>query len=140
MRPPATPRPGALSGRVAAERGSAAVQSAILFPIVLLLVFGIIQGALWFHARNMALGAAQEGARASSAEGGTGGEQRAHEFVGSLTGGTLIRDLRVSETATSETVTITVIGNAPSLVPGLSGLTVRQSATAPMERFTEVGS
>lgn len=122
------------------ERGSAAVQTAMLFPVVLLLVFGLIQGALWFHARNIALGAAQEGARAASAEGGAGGEQRAREFVGNLTGGTLIRDLDVREATTAEMVTITVVGNAPSLVPGVTGLTVRQSATAPIERFTEVGS
>lgn len=127
-------------GRVAAERGSSAVQSAILFPIVLLLVFGIIQGALWYHARHIALGAAQEGARAASAENGAGGEQRAREFVSQLAGGTLIRDLNVIGTATGETVTITVVGNAPSLVPGVSGLTVQQSATAPIEQFTEAGS
>lgn len=126
--------------RMSRERGSAAVQTAMLFPVALLLVFGIIQGALWFHARNIALGAAQEGARVASAESGAGGEQRAREFVGNLTGGTLIRDLDVRETATSEMVTITVVGNAPSLVPGVTGLTVRQSATAPIERFTEVGS
>jgi hypothetical protein len=119
------------------ERGSAAVQTAMLFPVFLLLVFGLIQGALWFHARNIALGAAQEGARAASAEGGAGGVQRAREFVGNLTGGTLIRDLDVRETATGEMVTIIVVGNAPSLVPGVTGLTVRQSATAPIERFTE---
>ena len=140
MRRWAMPRPGVPPGRAAAERGAAAVQTAILFPVALLLVFGIIQGALWFHARTIALGAAQEGARASSAEGGTGGEDRAREFVSSLTGGTLIRDLAVVEAATGETVMITVVGTAPSLVPGVSGLTVRQSATAPIERFTEVGS
>ena len=140
MREWVMPRSGAPPGGAAAERGSAAVQSAILFPIALLLVFGIIQGALWFHARTIALGAAQEGARASSAEGGSGGELRAREFVSNLAGGTLIRDLDVNETATGETVTITVAGKAPSLVPGVSGLTVRQSATAPIERFTEVGS
>jgi hypothetical protein len=66
--------------------------------------------------------------------------QRAREFVGNLTGGTLIRDLDVRETATGAMVTIIVVGNAPSLVPGVTGLTVRQSATAPIERFTEVGS
>lgn len=136
----ATLRRRAARGRMSAERGSAAVQTAMLFPVVLLLVFGLIQGALWFHARNIALGAAQEGARAASAEGGAGGEQRAREFVGNLTGGTLIRDLDVREVTTAEMVTITVVGNAPSLVPGVTGLTVRQSAAAPIERFTEVGS
>lgn len=49
-------------------------------------------------------------------------------------------DLDVREATTAEMVTITVVGNAPSLVPGVTGLTVRQSATAPIERFTEVGS
>ena len=136
MRLRAAPTLSVHSGPAGSERGSAAVQTAILFPVVLLLVFGIIQGALWFHARNVALGAAQEGARAASTEGGTGGEQRAHEFVGNLTGGTLIRDLQVSGTSTGETVTITVTGNAPSLVPGVGGLTVRQSATATIEQFT----
>jgi hypothetical protein len=105
---------------------------------MLLLIFGIIQGALWFHARNLALGAAQEGVRVASAEGGAGGAERAHQFVRDLTGGTLIRDLDVSESATGEAVTITVTGKAPSLVPGVSGVAVRQSATAPVERFTEI--
>jgi len=130
---------GGATRRTASEHGSAAVQTAILFPVVLLLIFGIIQGALWFHARNVALGAAQEGVRVASAEGGASGADRAHEFVRDLTGGTLIRDLDVSESATGEAVTITVTGKAPSLVPGVSGVTVRQSATAPVERFTEVG-
>jgi Flp pilus assembly protein TadG len=130
---------GGATRRAASERGSAAVQTAILFPVALLLIFGIIQGALWFHARNVALGAAQEGVRVASAEGGAGGAERAHQFVRDLTGGTLIRDLDVSESATGEAVTITVTGKAPSLIPGVSGVTVRQSATAPIERFTEVG-
>jgi Flp pilus assembly protein TadG len=130
---------GGATRRAASERGSAAVQTAILFPVALLLIFGIIQGALWYHARNVALGAAQEGVRVASAEGGGGGADRAHEFVRDLTGGTLIRDLDVSESATGEAVTITVTGKAPSLIPGVSGVTVRQSATAPIERFTEVG-
>jgi Flp pilus assembly protein TadG len=116
------------------------VQTAILFPVVLLLVFGVIQGALWFHARHIALGAAQEAARAASAQDGTGAGQRAHQFVRDLTGGTLIRSLDVDVTATPETVTVTVTGRAPSLLPGSSGVIVEQSATAPIEQFTEAGS
>jgi Flp pilus assembly protein TadG len=122
------------------ERGSAAVQTAMLFPVVLLLVFGIIQGALWFHARHIALGAAQEGARAASAQDGTGADQRAREFVRDLTGGTLIRNLDVGISSTANTVTVTVRGRAPSLVPGSAGLIVEQSATAPIETFTDPGS
>lgn len=133
--PPADP-PRSVTA-AASERGSAAVQTAILLPVVLLLVFGIIQGALWFHARHIALGAAQEGARAASAQGGTGADQRAHQFVRDLTGGTLIRDLDVGVTSTADTVTVIVTGRAPSLVPGSGGLIVEQSATATIEQFTE---
>ncbi|MFW6033599.1 MAG: TadE family protein [bacterium] len=122
------------------ERGSAAVQAAMLFPVVLLLVFGIIQGALWFHARHIALGAAQEGARAASAYDGTDAGQRAHEFVNDLTGGTLIRDLDVRVATTSMAVTVTVTGDAPSLVPGVGGVAVSQRASVPIETFTEAGS
>ena len=122
------------------ERGSAAVQTAMLFPVVLLVVFGIIQGALWFHARHIALGAAQEGARAASAQDGTGADQRAREFVRDLTGGTLIRNLDVSLSSTADTVTVTVSGRAPNLIPGSGGLIVEQSATAPSEQYTEAES
>jgi Flp pilus assembly protein TadG len=111
----------------------------MLFPVVLLLVFGIIQGALWFHARHIALGAAQEAARAASAVDGMDAGQRAHEFVGTLTGGTLIRDLDVPVANTAEAVTVTISGNAPSLVPGISGVAVSQRASAPIETFTEAG-
>jgi len=111
-----------------------------VFPVVLFLIFGIIQGALWFHARHVALGAAQEGARVVAAEGGGDGEARAVEFIANLTGGTLIRNVIVRESATAQTATVTVNGRAPSLIPGVDGLPVTQTATAPVERFTRPGS
>ncbi len=39
------------------------MELAVTFPVVLLLVMTLIQAALWFYARSVALGAAQEGAR-----------------------------------------------------------------------------
>jgi len=122
------------------ERGSATVEAAIVFPVVLLLIFGIIQGALWFHARHIALGAAQEGARVASAEDGGSGEDRAREFITNLTGGTLIRHVIIHESATTQIATVTVNGQAPSLIPGVDGLPVSQIATASVERFTWPGS
>ena len=121
------------------ERGSATVEAAIVFPVVLFLIFGIIQGALWFHARHVALGAAQEGARVVAAEDGGDGVARAGEFITNLTGGTLIRNVIVRESATGQTATVTVNGQAPSLIPGMDGLPVSQTATAPVERFTRPG-
>lgn len=46
-----------------ADRGSSAVELAILAPALLILTMVIIQFALWFQARQAALAAAQEGAR-----------------------------------------------------------------------------
>jgi Flp pilus assembly protein TadG len=126
--------------RATEERGSATVEAAIVFPVVLFLIFGIIQGALWFHARHVALGAAQEGARVVAAEDGGDGEARAREFITNLTGGTLIRNVIIRESATVQTATVTVHGQAPSLIPGIDGLPVTQTATAPVERFTRPGS
>jgi Flp pilus assembly protein TadG len=126
--------------RTSQERGSATVEAAIIFPVVLLLIFGILQGALWFHARHVALGAAQEGARVAAAEDGGSGEDRAREFITNLTGGTLIRHVIIRESATTQIATVTVNGQAPSLIPGVDGLPVSQTATASVERFTWPGS
>lgn len=46
-----------------ADRGSSAVELAILAPALLVLTMIVIQFALWFQARQAALAAAQEGAR-----------------------------------------------------------------------------
>ena len=41
----------------------------MLFPVVLLILFGVIQGALYFHGRNVAMAAAEQGVRAARADG-----------------------------------------------------------------------
>jgi len=49
--------------RQSADRGSSAVELAILAPVLLLFMLFIIEFALWFDAKHAALAAAQEGAR-----------------------------------------------------------------------------
>lgn len=61
-RPPAI-RLAAIRRLLRADRGSSAIELAILAPALLLLTMVIIQFALWFQARQAALAAAQEGAR-----------------------------------------------------------------------------
>lgn len=117
------------------ERGSAAVEAAIAFPIVLALAFTVVQGTLWFTARSVALGAAQEGARAASAEQPADGAQRAADFVNALPMAGLIDGLQTGQSNTPETVTVTVTAEVPSVIPGVP-FEVTQSATAPIERFT----
>ena len=55
----------------ASERGSHTIEMVILLPAVMMLVFLAVQASLWFYARSIASGAAQEGARVAAAYGGT---------------------------------------------------------------------
>lgn len=48
------------------QRGSVTIEMVILFPVVLGLLFAAVQTGLWFHARNIALTSAQEGARVAA--------------------------------------------------------------------------
>ena len=57
-----------LIGRTAIrrERGSSSIQMVILMPALFSIMFLGMQGALYYHARTVAIAAAQEGARALS--------------------------------------------------------------------------
>ena len=53
------------------ERGSVTIQMVFLMPALFLLMFLGLQGALYYHAKQVALAAAQEGAREAGSETGT---------------------------------------------------------------------
>src|SRR4051812_15889937 len=57
-------------------RGSATLEIVVLFPAVLLATFGLVQGALYYHARDMALAAATDGLAVARSRSGGGGEGR----------------------------------------------------------------
>ena len=50
------------------ERGAAMVETAIAFPLLLIVALGLVQFALYAHAQNVVVGAAQDGARVAAAE------------------------------------------------------------------------
>lgn len=120
------------------DRGEASIQMAIVFPFVILVTVAVVQAAMWFFARNIALTAAREGvaaARTYQAPEGAGAA-RARETLDRIAGDSL-GQASVSTAGSSATeVRVTVTGHAPSLLPGLSGLSVSQSAGAPRERWT----
>ena len=128
---------GVVRRRMSGERGAASVELAVTFPVVLLLVMTLIQAALWFHARSIALGAAQEGARegrvqpASTARAGTAAEDFLEQTASDLLTG---RTVTVAGSPTS--IEVTVTGTSLSLFPGLSGWSITQSAIGPVERPT----
>ncbi|RZU30858.1 TadE family protein [Blastococcus saxobsidens] len=150
MRPAARPRTSAASRRrntrghrvgrgagqrLSGDRGAASVELAVAFPVVLLLVMTLIQAALWFYARSVALGAAQEGARegrvqpASFARAESAAEGFLDQTAQDLLTG---RDVLVTGSLTN--IEVTVTGTSLSLFPGLSGWSVTQTAVGPVER------
>lgn len=120
--------------RARGERGGGQVSIAylgvasILFP----LLFGIMQYGLWYHARQALLGAAQTAVSIDRASEGAGGIS-AGTSVASQAG---VRNVSLSEARTAATVTVTATGDADFIikVPGISH--IRQTVTAPVERFT----
>lgn len=118
------------------ERGSASVELVVLMPLLLLILFSGVQGAVYYHASTLALAAAQEGARAAARENATlaAGTSAASAFVTHAAGDSLT-GVRVTGTRTPVTATITVTGSGLSLVPGWTP-TVTQAASLPVERIT----
>jgi Flp pilus assembly protein TadG len=123
------------------DRGSATLEITVLFPAVLLATFGLIQGALYYHARDVALAAATDGLTAARSRTGTSDEGRraARAFLARAGGRDVLADANVTSARTTTTATVTVSGSAISLVPGLPGWQLAQTASGPVERFTRPG-
>ncbi len=114
MSPTRTHVPGRrrVAARLLGERGAAAVEFALVAPVLLLLLFGIIEFSKAFHNQANLSAAAREGAR-SMALGHTPAEGRA--AVRAAAGGLTLPDARITMTPTScagaprnTTVTVTV--------------------------------
>ena len=118
------------------EAGQAAIQTAILLPLVLLLIIACIQATLWFAGRQVAVAAASEGARIAAAEDGTStsGQAAAVQFAGTTGRGFLLTP-QASVTRSQTTASVTVTGSTQSLIAGWE-LTITQTAAMPVERLT----
>ena len=112
----------------------------LLMPALFAVMFLGMQGALIYHARTVALAAAQEGARTAAGLGGSGaaGAHDAYAFVTAAGGDDVLKAPRVlsSRSITTATATVTVTGRSLSVIPGWAP-TVTQSASAPVERITQ---
>ncbi|MFF6642341.1 TadE/TadG family type IV pilus assembly protein [Streptomyces althioticus] len=124
--------------RWADDRGDASVQMALVYPFVLLATIAVIQASMWYYARQIALTAAREGVTAARVyqAGPADGAARARQVLG-RTAGDSLRSLSVSASSDGERVRVQVTGVAQSMIPGMSGLTVTQSASGPVERWIE---
>jgi Flp pilus assembly protein TadG len=117
------------------EKGEAIAQTVIVAPVLFALIMGVIQFALVAHAQNVAEAAAQEGTSAARRFNATeaDGKVEAISALRSLGPKMLsARDVKVDRTAS--TVTVTVTGQALSLVPFLHP-NVSETASGPVERY-----
>ncbi|WP_437097463.1 TadE/TadG family type IV pilus assembly protein [Streptomyces sp. enrichment culture] len=126
--------------RWADDRGDASIQMAIVYPVVLLAAIAVIQASMWYYARQIALTAAREGVTAARAYQASpaDGAARAREVLG-RTAGDSLRFPAVTVGSTGERIRIQVSGTAQSMIPGIPGLTITQSASGSVERWTVPG-
>ncbi|MBT9257177.1 pilus assembly protein [Phycicoccus sp. MAQZ13P-2] len=108
----------------------------VLMPALFAVMFLGLQAALVYHARTLALAAAQEGARATSAERGTvrAGVRAARDFLADTAGDAMSRST-VHGHRSPTTSTVTVTGLSLTVIPGWHPR-VTQSASLPVERIT----
>lgn len=105
----------------------------IVFPLFVILLFSIVQGAVWYSARSAAQAAAATALNAArtyqsdSSDGIAAGEAF-------LARKSIVSGGRVSVSRSDTTVTVTVTGRSVSLVPGLP-LEVSSTVTGPVERW-----
>ncbi|WP_405914591.1 TadE/TadG family type IV pilus assembly protein [Streptomyces sp. NBC_00728] len=122
------------------DRGDTSIQMAIIFPFVLLATVAVIQASMWYYARQIALTAAREGASTARAyqSSPAAGAAQAQNVLG-RTAGDSLRGYSVLASSDGQRVRVQVSGTALSMIPGVAGLQITQSASGPLERWTVPG-
>lgn len=124
--------------RLKSDRGTSALELAFLAPGLLVLTMLIVQTAIWFHARQVAQAAAEQGARATRAYQGTEGEGErvTLQYFGKLDGAKVTKgtpNVNARIGATSATVTLRT--KSVAVIPFLGAWPVEVTAGGPIEKF-----
>ena len=127
-----------MSLRSRLERGSAMVESAITFPLLLMAGLALVQFALFFHAENVITGAVQDGARVAASEGGTlnQGVQYAQQIIDAGLNSSQ-EQLQVQGIDGGDAIAVTATGRMHMIIPWVADATLPLQARAVMnkERF-----
>ena len=131
------PKPATSSSRSKNESGSVSIELVILLPALFAVMFLGMQAALYYHARTVAIAAAEEGARSAGAENGheSNGVTAATSFVATAGGDDVLQNVSTSANRTQTTATVTVRGFSMSVIPGWHPQVI-QSASVTVERVT----
>lgn len=118
------------------EKGSASAELVVAAPLLLLLVLGIVQFALWEHATHVAQAVAQQGVAAGRVLGGSqqAASAEARTVLDQVGSGVLVAP-RVTAVRNPLTTTVVVSGQAEGILPFLS-LPVHAQASGPTEQWT----
>lgn len=108
-----------------------------MLPALFAVMFLGMQAALFYHARTVAIAAAQEGARAAGGESGQAadGVSAVSSFIADAGGDDVLTGTSATANRTATRVTVTVTGRSLSVIPGWHPEIV-QSASLPVERVT----
>jgi hypothetical protein len=111
------------------------VEFALVLPLLLLVLLGVVQFGLVHHAQNVATTATQEGARLGAAEGGDAAvaEQRTLDVLRSGLG-SAGDGFGAEATNSDEWITVTTAGGYPLIIPWLGSQTISIDAAAEMRR------
>lgn len=117
------------------DRGSEGIQFAGVVLPLLMLIFGILQLALYYTTVLQAQSAAQIGVQVSRAQNSSlgAGIAAAQQNIASID---IARDVSITGTRTGTDTSITVTANSPTLIPFLTLPRVLSSAHGPIERVT----
>jgi Flp pilus assembly protein TadG len=137
-RRPGSRRPSRLARlRSEPERGSAATELVLATPLLLLLIMGVVQFALYYHGAQVAQAAASQAVAVARAQGATSatGQSEGQAILDQVAGGTLPqRSITVTRGAAEAAADVS--GSVQSLIPGLH-LHVSAHAAAPVEAWTK---
>jgi Flp pilus assembly protein TadG len=119
------------------DRGATgAVELMIMLPVLVLLIFGVVQMALCWHARNVVQATAEEASRVASAVDGTCAEAEARAQLDTVRlGGSFLTGTTSVACTGTLTVSVAVRSNALSILPGIRfPVQAETTAAAPKER------
>jgi len=117
------------------EAGESMVEFALVLPLLLLVLLGVVQFGLVHHAQNVATTAAQEGARLGAVEGGDTAvaEQRTLDVLRSGLG-SVGDGFGAEATDSNEWITVTTTGSYPLIIPWLGSQAISIDASTELRK------
>jgi Flp pilus assembly protein TadG len=113
-----------------------ALEFAILIPAVMFVMFLCVQVALYSYARSVALTAAEQAVNAQRAYGAKSGAGQAKAKAFLKGQGATLSGVTITPSTVGGEIRFTVSGTSQSLIPGVKGYRVTQSASGPIEKFS----